>query len=71
MTDQQHSALHMKTRHFRTADIVIGIAFLLAGIAGGYFAIVEGVRDFWLLLVVGVIGAALLFRRALGSKPTP
>lgn len=67
MTDDGKSALHMKPQHFRTADMVIGVAFLLAGTLGGYFAIADGVRDFWLLLVVGVVGAVLMFRRARGA----
>lgn len=64
MSDHQKSSLHMKPQHFRTADLVIGVAFLLAGIIGGYFAIADGVRDYWLLLVVGILGAVLMFRRA-------
>lgn len=64
MKEKEPGALHVKPRHYRTADLVIAVAFLLAGILGGYFAIVQNVRDYWLLLVVGIIGALLMFRRA-------
>ena len=67
MSEKDQSALHMKPRHFRTADLVIAVAFLLAGIVGGYFAIADGVRDYWLLLVVGILGAILMFRRAMAA----
>lgn len=64
MTKKNPASLKVSSEKFRMADLVIAVAFLLAGIIGGYFAIAEGVRDYWLLLVVGIIGAILMFRRA-------
>lgn len=64
MTKQNPSSLKVSAEKYRMADLVIAAAFLLAGIIGGYYAISEGVRDYWLLLVVGIVGAILMFRRS-------
>lgn len=64
MTKQNPASLKVSSEKFRMADLAIAVAFLLAGIIGGYFAIAEGVRDYWLLLVVGIVGAVLMVRRA-------
>ena len=64
MTKQNPALLKVSSEKFRMADLAIAVAFLLAGIIGGYFAIAEGVRDYWLLLVVGIVGAVLMVRRA-------
>lgn len=64
MTKQNPSSLRISSGHYRTADLVIAVAFILAGILGGYFAIAHEVRDFWLLLVVGIVGGILLLKKA-------
>lgn len=64
MTKKNESSLKISSGHYRTADLIIALALLLAAVVGGYFAIVDGVRDYWLLLVVGIVGAVLMFRRA-------
>lgn len=64
MDKKNPASLKVSSGHYRMADLVIAIAFLLSGIVGGYYAIAHGVRDYWLLLVVGIIGAVLMFRRA-------
>ena len=64
MTKKNHASLRISAGHYRTADLVIAIAFLFSGIVGGYFAVAQGVRDYWLLLLVGIVGAILMFRRS-------
>lgn len=64
MTKKNHASLRISSGHYRTADLVIGVAFAISGIIGGYFAVVHEVRDYWLLLIVGIIGAVLMLRRA-------
>lgn len=64
MTKPNPSSLRISSGHYRTADLVIAVACFLAGILGGYFAIVHEVRDFWLLLVVGIVGGILMLRKA-------
>lgn len=64
MTKENPASLRISSGHYRTADLVIAVIFILAGILGGYFAIAEGVRDFWLLLIVGIVGGILLLRKA-------
>lgn len=64
MTKKNHASLRISSGHYRIADLVIGVALLLAAVVGGYFAIAQGVRDYWLLLVVGIIGGILMLRRS-------
>lgn len=64
MTKDNHASLKISSGHYRRADLIIAIAFLISGIVGGYFAIAQGVRDYWLLLLVGIVGAILMFRRS-------
>lgn len=68
MTKKNPASLRISSENYRIADLVIAIAFLFSGMVGGYFAIVDGVRDFWLLLVVGVVGTVLMFRRSRASE---
>ena len=64
MSEKNHSSLRIPSGHYRTADLVIAIAFLLAAIVSGYYAVAHQVRDYWALLLVGIVGAVLMFRRA-------
>lgn len=64
MTKKNPASLRISSGHYRVADLVIAVALLLAAILGGYFAIAQGVRDYWLLLVVGIVGSILMLRRA-------
>lgn len=64
MTKKNHASLRISSGHYRTADLAIGVVLLLAAALGGYFAIAQGVRDYWLLLVVGIVGGVLMLRRA-------
>lgn len=68
MTKKNHASLRISSGHYRTADLVIAVAFLLSGIVGGYFAVAQGVRDYWLLLIVGIVGAVLMFRRSRSAE---
>lgn len=68
MTKKNPASLRISSGYYRTADLVIAIAFLFSGIVGGYFAVAQGVRDYWLLLIVGVVGAVLMFRRSRTSS---
>lgn len=69
MTNENHASLRVDSRHYRIADIVIGIAFVIAAIVSAYLAIAHETRDYWALLVVGIIGAILMFRRAFAGAP--
>lgn len=64
MTKKNHASLRISSGHYRMADLVIAAAFILAAIVGGYFAITEDSREYWLLLIVGIIGSVLLLRRS-------
>lgn len=64
MTKKNHASLRISSGHYRIADLVIGVVLLAAAILGGYFAIAQGVRDYWLLLVVGIVGGVLMLRRS-------
>lgn len=64
MTKKNPASLRISSVHYRVADLVIAIAFIVAAIVGGYFAVVREVRDYWLLLIVGIIGAVLMLRRS-------
>lgn len=64
MTKKNHASLKISSGHYRTADLLIGVAFLLASIVGGYYAISQQLREYWLLLIVGIVGAILMLRRA-------
>jgi len=64
MTKKNPAALKISSGHFRTADLVIACAFLITAIVSGYLAIAHQVRDYWALLLVGIVGAVLMFRRS-------
>ncbi len=64
MTKENPAGLRIAPDKYRMADIVLAIAFLIAGAVGLYFAVADGVRDFWLLVLVGLVGAVLMARRA-------
>lgn len=68
MTKKNPASLKISSGHYRRADLIIAIAFLFSGVVAGYFAIAQGVRDYWLLLLVGVVGAVLMFRRSRSSE---
>lgn len=68
MTEQNHASLRVGARHYRIADMLIGVALCGAAVISAYLAIAQNVRDYWLLLVVGIIGAVLMFRRAIGGS---
>lgn len=65
LTTDSNRPADKRPGHYRTADLALAVVFLLAGIFGGYMAMAEGVRDYWLLLIVGVVGTVLLWRRAM------
>lgn len=71
MTNENHASLRVDSRHYRIADVIIGIAFVVTAIVSAYLAIAHETRDYWALLVVGVIGALLMFRRAFAGARTP
>lgn len=64
MTKENHSSLRISSGHYRTADLVIAIAFIITAIVSGYLAVAHEVRDYWVLLVVGIIGAVIMLRRS-------
>lgn len=64
MTKENPAGLRVAPEKYRVADIVLAIAFLLSASVGLYFALADGVRDYWLLVVVGIVGAVLMLRRA-------
>lgn len=69
MTERNPAGLRVSPKNYRTADIVLAIAFVITALISLYFAIADGVRDFWALVIVGVIGAVLMARRAHGDTP--
>jgi len=64
MTVKNPAGLRIAPKNYRTADIILAIVFLLSAIIALYFAIADGVRDFWLLVLVGIVGSVLMARRA-------
>ena len=68
MTKENPAGLRIAPEKYRLADIVLAIAFLVSGAIGLYYALAEGVRDFWLLVLVGIVGAVLMARRAMGNS---
>lgn len=64
MTKKNHASLRISSGHYRIADLVIGVAFAISAIIGAYFAVAHEVRDYWLLVVVGIVGAVLMLRRS-------
>lgn len=64
MTKKNHASLRISSGHYRTADLVIAAAFLITAIVSGYLAVAHEVRDYWVLLIVGIIGAVLMLRRS-------
>lgn len=71
MTRENPAGLRIAPENYRTADIVLAIVFLLAAAISLYFAIVDGERDFWALVLVGIVGAILMARRARAEKSEP
>ena len=69
MTKENPAGLRIDPANFRTADIVMAVVFVLVTFLSLYFAIIDGVRDFWLLVVVGIVGAVLMARRVLAKPP--
>lgn len=69
MTENNPAGLRIAPKNYRTADILLAIVFLLAAIISLYFAVVDDVRDFWALVLVGFVGAVLMARRAMVTKP--
>lgn len=67
MTKENPAGLRVAPEKYRVADIVLAIAFLISGAVGLYFALVDDVRDYWLLVLVGIVGAILMGRRAKGN----
>ena len=67
MTKENPAGLRVAPEKYRVADIVLAIAFLISGAVGLYFALEDDVRDYWLLVLVGIVGAILMARRAKGS----
>lgn len=70
MTKENHASLRVDARHYRTADLVIGIAFVVTTFISLYLAIAHETRDYWLLVLVGIVGAVLMFRRVLAGNRT-
>lgn len=64
MSNKNPASLRISSGHYRTADLVIAVAFFITAIVSGYLAIAHEVRDYWALFIVGVIGAVLMFRRS-------
>lgn len=64
MTKKNHASLRISSGHYRTADLVIAVAFFISAIIGAYFAVAHEVRDYWLLLIVGIIGGVLMLKRS-------
>jgi uncharacterized membrane protein len=71
MTEKNPAGLRIAPKNYRTADIILAIVFLLSAIIGLYFAVADGVRDFWLLVLVGIVGAVLMARRATAAGTGP
>lgn len=69
MTEKNPAGLRIAPKNYRTADIILAITFLLSAVIGLYYAVADGVRDFWLLVLVGIVGAVLMFRRASAAEP--
>lgn len=64
MTTKNPASLKISSGHYRTADLVIAIAFVVTAVVSGYFAVADGLREYWALLLVGIVGAVLMLRRA-------
>lgn len=64
MTKKDQSSLRISSSHYRTADLIIAIAFIITAIVSGYLAIAHQVRDYWVLLIAGIIGAVLMLKRS-------
>jgi len=71
MTEKNPAGLRIAPENYRTADIILAVVFLLSAIIALYFAIADGVRDFWLLVLVGIVGAVLMARRATAKRADP
>lgn len=71
MTKDNPASLRIAPEKYHLADIIMAIVFVVITIIALYFAIADGVRDFWLLVVVGVIGAVLMGRRVLSRQSSP
>lgn len=68
MTKNNPAGLRISPEKYHMADIIMAVVFVLITILALYYALVDGVRDFWLLVVVGIVGAILMVRRVL-PKP--
>ena len=68
MTEKNPAGLRIAPKNYRIADIILAIVFLLSAIIALYFAVADGVRDFWLLVLVGIVGAVLMARRAIAAR---
>lgn len=63
MTKDNPAGLRISPEKYHLADIVMMALSILITLIALYFAIVDGVRDFWLLVVVGIVAAILLGKR--------
>ncbi len=68
MTEKNPAGLRIAPENYRTADIILAVVFLLTAIISLYFAIADGVRDFWLLVIVGMVGTVLMARRVASPR---
>lgn len=63
MTKDNPAGLRISPEKYHLADVVMLVLSILITIIALYFAIADGVRDFWLLVVVGIVAAILLGKR--------
>ena len=63
MTKDNPAGLRISPEKYHFADVVMLVLSILITIIALYFAIADGVRDFWLLVVVGIVAAILLAKR--------
>lgn len=68
MTKNNPAGLRIAPEKFHLADIVMLVLSVAITFLGLYFAIVDGVRDFWLLVLVGIVAAILLGKRVLRNQ---
>lgn len=52
---------------YRIADIVLVVVLMVGAVVSLYFAAGEGVRDYWLLVVVCLVFGLLLIKRLVGD----
>lgn len=63
MTKDNPAGLRIAPEKFHLADVVMMVLSILITVIALYFAIADGVRDFWLLVLVGIVAAILLGKR--------